>query len=245
MPKKPSAISFTPDAKTILVADKFGDVYALPLLMSTKSDLLIGGPGHNAAEAKSAIPEPRTYKPAATNFTVHTKRNRQALENQLKSRQSAPEKKTLNFKYQLLLGHVSLLTDLTCAEFGVDGRYVIITADRDEHIRVSRGIPQTHIIEGFCLGHTNFVNKLLVPGLDCRSELLISGGGDDYVLVWNWRDGQVIAKVDLRQYVDEVKRDYITSPNKIDLAAASSATNYSSFQEDVFITIEGYAVSVK
>jgi len=49
---------------------------------------------------------------------------------------------------QLVLGHTSLLTSFTLSE---DERY-IITADRDEHIRIS-WYPQSYCIEGYCLGH--------------------------------------------------------------------------------------------
>jgi tRNA (guanine-N(7)-)-methyltransferase subunit TRM82 len=48
----------------------------------------------------------------------------------------------------LILGHTSMLTTFTLTP---DERY-IITADRDEHIRVS-WYPQGFNIERFCLGH--------------------------------------------------------------------------------------------
>jgi tRNA (guanine-N(7)-)-methyltransferase subunit TRM82 len=48
----------------------------------------------------------------------------------------------------LILGHASLLTSFVLTE---DERY-IISADRDEHIRVS-WYPQGYVIEMFCLGH--------------------------------------------------------------------------------------------
>jgi len=52
----------------------------------------------------------------------------------------------------LLLGHASLLTAMALTQ---DENY-IITADRDEHIRVSH-YPDGHSIERFCLGHTKCV----------------------------------------------------------------------------------------
>ena len=48
----------------------------------------------------------------------------------------------------LILGHTSLLTTFVLTE---DDKYVI-SADRDEHIRVS-WYPQGYVIERFCLGH--------------------------------------------------------------------------------------------
>jgi tRNA (guanine-N(7)-)-methyltransferase subunit TRM82 len=132
----------------------------------------------------------------------------------------------------LLLGHVSMLTDLILAAAEAPAptpasapasasapapasapnpsasvnaspdpsaktlREHIITCDRDEHIRVSRGIPQTHVIERYCLGHTEFVSRLFVP--PGRPELLLSGGGDDYIYIWNWQSGVLRHRLDLR-----------------------------------------------
>ena len=92
------------------------------------------------------------------------------------------------------------------------GRSYILTADRDEHIRVSRGPPQAHIIESFCLGHTEFVNKLCV--LPWNHSILISGGGDDYLLVWNWRSGEILQTIHLRSEVDGVRMSWNRSENE-------------------------------
>lgn len=48
----------------------------------------------------------------------------------------------------LILGHTSLLTSFIL----VDDEKYVISADRDEHVRVS-WYPQGHVIESFCLGH--------------------------------------------------------------------------------------------
>lgn len=53
---------------------------------------------------------------------------------------------------ELVLGHASLLTDFALS---IDEKY-IITADRDEHIRVS-WYPQGYNIEMYCLGHEKYV----------------------------------------------------------------------------------------
>lgn len=99
-----------------------------------------------------------------------------------------------------MLGHVSMLTDII---MGRDGeREYILTADRDEHIRITRGIPQTHVIEGFCLGHEQFITRLCIP--TSRENILISGGGDDDIYVWEWLTGTLISKIDLKSHVGAV-----------------------------------------
>jgi tRNA (guanine-N(7)-)-methyltransferase subunit TRM82 len=193
MPKRPCAIALTPDNSMIISADKFGDVYSLPLLVPKVTEL---------PPVKSTTPNPeptsvKSFVPAANNLTVHSQRNRKALENQKKQGNRPTEKPEPTFEYKLLLGHVSMLTDL--ALVSLEGRNYILTADRDEHIRVSRGIPQAHIIEGFCLGHTEFISRLCIP--KDRADVLISGGGDDELYVWDWVKGVLISKADLRNLV--------------------------------------------
>lgn len=198
MPKRPCAILVTPDNSTILCGDKFGDVYSLPLEYRELPQETVTS---NASPAPAA--SERVYNPSATNLTVHTARNRKALEEQLRRKgQSSNVKEPLKFEHQLLLGHVSMLTDMQLATAKVNGksRHHIITSDRDEHIRISRGPPQAHIIERFCLGHKDFISYLqIVP----KSNLLVSGGGDDWIGVWDWTTGQLVAKHDLRKPMEE------------------------------------------
>lgn len=194
MPKRPCAVLVTPDNKTILCGDKFGDVYSLPLFPSASVEKV-------EDSSKTVIKEDassKKYVPAASTLTVHSGRNRRALENQMKQKDlQAKAREGPKFEYQLLLGHVSMLTDVQFATEEVDGktRGYILTADRDEHIRISRGPPQAHIIEGFCLGHKDFISKIcLLPD----TELLVSGGGDDWLGVWDWRAGSLKEKRDMR-----------------------------------------------
>lgn len=205
MPKKPCSIAFTTDGSTIVCADKFGDVYALPLFASKGDETVITGIPASTDAIMAEEPESRAFVPSANELTVHTKRNQQALKNQQKVTTKVAPKKNLEFEHQLLLGHVSLLTDLVCVTLSAEDsssmspRSYILTSDRDEHIRVSRGLPQTHIIEGYCLEHTDFVSKLCVPPWNQRS--LISGGGDDYLIVWDWLNGAVRQKINLKSLV--------------------------------------------
>lgn len=223
MPKKPCSILFTPDEKTILCGDKSGDVYSLPVTAPSKN---INETERGSREESKITSKP--FVPAASPQTVHTQRNLEALRMQQKLTNQVAKKKTLEFTHQLLLGHVSLLTDLTCVtlhdrtspEFSE--RTYIITSDRDEHIRVSRGIPQTHIIEGYCLGHTEFVSKLCIPPWNCK--LLISGGGDDFLLIWDWLSRKARQRVDLRDPIDSFKRSVAPFNSNSNAKSASSHT---------------------
>jgi tRNA (guanine-N(7)-)-methyltransferase subunit TRM82 len=96
-----------------------------------------------------------------------------------------------------------MLTDVALASVG--GRNYILTADRDEHIRVSRGIPHTHVVEGFCLGHAEFVTRLCIPS--GREGMLVSGGGDDELFVWEWQAGRLVSKVNLKSHVVSVMQN--------------------------------------
>ncbi len=205
MPKKPCSVVFTSDEQTILCGDKSGDVYALPLIVQSQDfDATVKG----GLDEHKSLSKP--FISAATPLTVHTQRNLEALRNQQRSTNQIPKKKTLEFSHRLLLGHVSLLTDLASATLVdrtsalIRERNYVLTSDRDEHIRVSRGIPQTHIIEGYCFGHTEFVSKLCIPNWD--QEILISGGGDDFILIWDWLSGTVRQRVDLRHPIDCFRR---------------------------------------
>ncbi|KAK7924564.1 tRNA (guanine(10)-N2)-methyltransferase [Apiospora marii] len=207
MVKRPSDIALTADEKTILVADKFGDVYALPLIPSA-DDSLDGGAAAALQEATLLA------RKGANNLTVHTQRNLRSLEEQARQRaakaaqQQQQKDAGPTFKQDLLLGHVSMLTSIVAAT--ADGRPYILTGDRDEHIRVSRGIPQAHVIENFCLGHTSFISTICLP----RPDLLVSGGGDSELFAWDWKAGVLKSKVELLQHA---KNEANVDGDKIDV----------------------------
>ncbi|KAJ5934168.1 tRNA (guanine-N(7)-)-methyltransferase non-catalytic subunit trm82 [Penicillium verhagenii] len=184
MPKRPSALALTSDGQTILCGDKFGDVYSLPLIPGEYVRKIVETPVH----------------PAATPLTVHTKGNLRTLEMQklsaekraqdTKQEQTAPV-----FEHHNIIGHVSVLTDLVCIT--ESGRSYILTGDRDEHIRVSRGIPQAHVIEQLCLGHTSLVSKLCVPSW--APHLLVSGDADGNLFVWDWKTAKIHQTISLEE----------------------------------------------
>ncbi|PAV20199.1 WD40 domain containing protein [Pyrrhoderma noxium] len=94
----------------------------------------------------------------------------------------------------LILGHVSMLTALLLSE---DEKY-IITADRDEHIRIS-WYPEAYTIESYCLGHKKFVSSIHFPSWD--TSLLVSGGGDTSLKVWKWLDGRFLYDINISDVV--------------------------------------------
>lgn len=236
MPKRPCAVVISPNNKTILSADKFGDVYSLPLIPSP----VVENP--DSERSKPAPATQKVWKPEATDRTVHSQRNleslrQQRLQAEKRKKEGKPqdqaEKPT--FEHTHIIGHVSLLTDLCLAE--KDGRRYILTADRDEHIRVSRFIPQAHVIEGFCMGHRNFVNSMAVS--TARPEILFSGGGDDELYVWNWLEGKLLSKFDLAQVV----RQSVADQAKIAISQVITATAKGSEGGNrtvVFVVVEGY-----
>lgn len=195
MPKRPCAIQILPDDATLICGDKFGDVYSLPLIEEPNSNHQ-GYPGLTTAQYAKQT-ETASFKPSATSKTVHTQRNLKSLAAQQSQQNLTPKTKgPLAFKHELLLGHVSMLTDLVHTSSDVAGkkRSYILTADRDEHIRISRAPPQSHVIEGYCLGHKEFISKIcLVP----NTELLISGGGDDWIGVWDWLEFTLRRRISL------------------------------------------------
>lgn len=143
-PKRPSAVDTTYDGQTLILADKFGDVYAVPL--NESSDL--------SSDKDSAKP---------------------------------------------ILGHVSMLVDLVVVK-DEDGKQFIITADRDEHIRVSR-YPQSYVIERWLFAHHEFVSQLCI--LPWAPNVLLSGGGDDFLCVWKWSTGELLQKINLSSVIHE------------------------------------------
>jgi tRNA (guanine-N(7)-)-methyltransferase subunit TRM82 len=178
MPKRICAVVLDSGEKTIIVGDKFGDVYSLPL--------------HPSAEYVPQRPS-IAFKPSATELTVHTKGNLEALKQQQEQKKINPRKQGPDFEHKLLLGHVSLLTDVAIAKLQVHGkrREFILTADRDEHVRISR-FPQAHIIEGYCLGHREFVSKIVIPSW--TPGFMVTGGGEPSLKVYDWQKGDIICE---------------------------------------------------
>ncbi|KAH6897140.1 hypothetical protein B0T10DRAFT_176834 [Thelonectria olida] len=204
MPKRPSSVAIGPDSQ-IICADKFGDVYALPLIATPSSSSSVGTP---QSSTPSLVVSKPAFKPSANTTTVHSKRNLRALANQQQQMELATRSKNEpaskaegpDFELTLLLGHVSMLTSLVLGES--EGRRYILTADRDEHIRVSRYIPQAYVIEGFCFGHNEFVSSMAIPNK--KGHLLVSGGGDEDIFVWDWKASKLLSQKSVLSLAQEI-----------------------------------------
>ncbi|KLO06649.1 hypothetical protein SCHPADRAFT_882612 [Schizopora paradoxa] len=145
--KIPTCLKVTKDGSTIIISDKFGDVYSFSVIPPGPTSILTSH--ENLKRTKPVTLESLGGK--------------------------------------LLMGHVSLLTTFLLTH---DEKF-IITADRDEHIRVS-WYPESYVIESYCLGQKKFVSSLHIPSWD--SSRLLSGGGDPEIKLWNWMDGRLLAK---------------------------------------------------
>lgn len=206
MPKRPSALAITADDSQILVADKFGDVYSVPLLPNLEEEA-------EFVEANEGSQKPaKAYKPAASTLTVHSKRNLATLKQQMeRANEAVKTKEPLKFVHKLLLGHVSMLTDVLFIRTppGPGFRDYIVTSDRDEHIRVSRGPPQAHIIEGYCLGPSKLTSRMCL----IRPDILVSGGGNDYLCTWAWQYGRLLRRLEIKHQFEKAKEEASASRN--------------------------------
>ena len=224
--KRPCEMTLTPDQARILCGDKFGDVYSLPLLVDEFDPEAADVEAEQAQEKSVAS----SFVPSANEFTVHTARNRETLRRQLRANTENSKQKTLLPHLKPILGHVSMLTDLKCVSISSKKdskqhqRTYIITADRDEHIRVSRGPPQTHIIETFCQGHTQFVSRICIP--HWNSHILFSGGGESDIFVWDWLHGKIIQKVNIHQYLPNSQANSINATSASEISQLTSPVPY-------------------
>jgi len=94
------------------------------------------------------------------------------------------EDKTSVFKKTSAAGHLALISDM------VYSNGFLVSSDREESIWVTR-FPKTWVIENFCFGHRKFVSKICLVGEDT----LISGGGDGFLCVFNWKNGSLRSKL--------------------------------------------------
>ncbi|CAH0484604.1 unnamed protein product [Peronospora farinosa] len=86
-----------------------------------------------------------------------------------------------------LLGHTtSMVTDVAVNH----NSSLLLTADRDEKLRVSR-FPNATIIESYCLGHTASLTKLACSSV--TPELVVTTSMDNTLKLWNMMTGKLLA----------------------------------------------------
>ncbi|CAE7193695.1 unnamed protein product, partial [Rhizoctonia solani] len=150
IPKRANSLRLSQDGQTILVADKFGDIFSYPLV------------------PPESTPQPQpTETPGSKCVAVAMHDNPHGT---------------------LILGHASIVIDFVLTH----GEKQVISADRDEHIRVS-WFPEGWDVDRYCQGHKKFVSALEIPL--CAPSVLVSGGGDPELYVWEYKTGKNIARI--------------------------------------------------
>ncbi|KAJ1661154.1 WD repeat-containing protein 4 [Dispira simplex] len=125
---------------------------------------------------------------------------------------------------QLLLGHVSMLLDMCVTP---DMRY-IVTADRDEKIRVS-SYPNGYTIQSYCLAHQAFVTTVAcVP----TEQLLVSGGGDGLLILWQYISGTPAQIWQLPLLLEHLE---VPAPSRVNVRKVR-------VQKDVAVICEGLGI---
>ncbi|KAG9101913.1 tRNA (guanine-N(7)-)-methyltransferase non-catalytic subunit trm82 [Ceratobasidium sp. UAMH 11750] len=94
----------------------------------------------------------------------------------------------------LVLGHASIVT----AFILTPDEKLIVSADRDEHVRVS-WYPDGWDVEKYCMGHKKFISALEIPS--CTPRVLISGGGDPELYIWDYRAGKLLTRIPIWETV--------------------------------------------
>ena len=112
-------------------------------------------------------------------------------------------------KRHVLTHTASIITAVTGGGGGGGGKRshkYLVSADRDEKLRVSSW-PRCYNVESYCLGHTRFVSTLcavtnpsplLGSSIDGK-ELMLSGGGDGALRLWNLSSGRLLHTLYLRR----------------------------------------------
>ncbi len=114
----------------------------------------------------------------------------------------------------LLMGHFCSI--ITCIKVSNKNMW-LASCDREGKVRVTVIPPDpmqgAHEIVSFCLGHEKFVSACAFILSKSGNELMISGGGDGLVKLWNPADGHEMDSVDLGKPIltvaSSVKQDLV------------------------------------
>lgn len=111
-----------------------------------------------------------------------------------------------------ILGHVSMLT---CVQNAIDenGHEVIMTADRDEHIRISY-YPKSYVIKKILFAHKEFISSFVLPEW-CNGKVLVSAGGDSFICSWLWQNEGEFKELKNKISIDSLIKDKLNSKHLI------------------------------
>ncbi|XP_024532281.1 tRNA (guanine-N(7)-)-methyltransferase non-catalytic subunit WDR4 [Selaginella moellendorffii] len=135
----------------------------------------------------------------------------------------AHDKSDTNEEPAQLLAHCcSIITSL---ETSPCGKFVV-TADRDYKIRVSV-LPKNPMlgayeIQSFCLDHTSFVSCLAFVGDGSSEALLVSGGGDSTIRLWDHVSGHLLDTINIFNLLQTDKTDTFVAPAVVNTSASGS-----------------------
>lgn len=88
-----------------------------------------------------------------------------------------------------LLGHLAILTHMQLES--IEGKQYLITADKDEKIRLSE-YPELHRCVSILCGHTQFITALTMIG----DQYLVSSGADSTIRLWDARNGKELQMIE-------------------------------------------------
>ncbi|CAF0909615.1 unnamed protein product [Adineta ricciae] len=125
-----------------------------------------------------------------------------------------------------LMGHLSMLLDIAFVRTDDEQEY-ILTADRDEKIRLSH-YPNAYNIEGYCLGHTEFVSHVKL----IDSNRILSASGDGTLRLWYLPDCIQLNVFDSKILTSSAKQIFYGQSSSSE-DQSSSSINHSIWKMDV------------
>ncbi|TNN48406.1 tRNA (guanine-N(7)-)-methyltransferase non-catalytic subunit wdr4 [Liparis tanakae] len=127
---------------------------------------------------------------------------------------------------ELRMGHLSMLLAVSMSP---DDKY-LITADRDEKIRVShRRSP--HNIQSFCLGHQQFGGCSEANGMFCVHQ-------DGTVKLWEYESGRKLQSCDLKELQDAASSEAVAHKATVCRITSSPDARYVAVQCERVSTVQ-------
>ncbi|CAF0969234.1 unnamed protein product [Rotaria sp. Silwood1] len=130
-----------------------------------------------------------------------------------------------------IMGHLSMLLDITFISMNNNQQF-ILTTDRDEKIRLSH-YPNAYNIQGYCLGHTEFV--LHVKLID--QNHILSASGDGTLRLWHLPDCIQLNLFETKTFISSFSKHLFyglsSDSDNNELPLDSSLINYSIWKIDV------------